>query len=308
MSEHPFICRRCTNLQTLVDYNDLRAHLRAAHGIRDLAPNDLNLYEIYPGSRYTLAQFRNRLPGQAFSNQSVDQSFPSTSTGQNIHSQAIGYTPMLTTVPHYQMAYLDTASNRPVTPSQSEVSHGVIETIVRQQVSNVVAQEMEAIVEQNNTFQTNFQQENDEFRNSLFDTISEEMKKATKELFDLLVAQLPKVGDNIIPPNTGASNTAVTPGTSAEAQNDDQPMTENIKPDPETSIGATALIADVENIPELVFIFVFLSFLPSQSNIQKFSLYLQVPMETIEENVATAPSQNTGTKPKKNKKKAVADQ
>lgn len=46
-----FTCRRCYNLPGFRNYNGLRAHLRAMHGISQLSPEELSLYETYPGSR-----------------------------------------------------------------------------------------------------------------------------------------------------------------------------------------------------------------------------------------------------------------
>lgn len=49
-----FICRRCAEPTYLVSYDDLRAHLRARHRVKDLLNSEISLYETYPGSRFLL--------------------------------------------------------------------------------------------------------------------------------------------------------------------------------------------------------------------------------------------------------------
>lgn len=296
MSEQPFICRRCPVPQTLVDYNDLRAHLRAGHGIRELPPNDLNLYEIYPGSRYMLPQFRNRLPGINISNPSIGHNLPGTSTGRKIHSQSTVYIPMLSDTPNYQ-AVTPNASYQTPMASPSEASSDAIENIVHQQVNNAIAQEMESIREQNSTFQTTLRQENDEFRDGLIETIKEELKKSTKELFSLLIAQLPNNGDDSVSPATGKS-IKVNPDKKVEDQQiEDQQVSENITFVPETSAEDHSPIVNVENVPAQVCNIIQNSSITEQNiHISRFTLFSQVPLEIVEE--AASLSQPTGTKPK----------
>lgn len=59
----PFVCRLCTGLPRFRSYNALRTHLRVIHGHREFHNSQLAMFEIYPGSRYTLPEFQNMLPG-----------------------------------------------------------------------------------------------------------------------------------------------------------------------------------------------------------------------------------------------------
>lgn len=47
-----YVCRRCEPHKGIRDYNGLRTHLRAAHGIKQVFNSDLVLYEAFPGSRH----------------------------------------------------------------------------------------------------------------------------------------------------------------------------------------------------------------------------------------------------------------
>lgn len=55
-----YVCRLCQppfEITPNNSYNNLRAHLRAQHGILHMQRHEVNLYETYPGSRFTQYPF-----------------------------------------------------------------------------------------------------------------------------------------------------------------------------------------------------------------------------------------------------------
>lgn len=52
-------CRRCVQAPRFSTYNTLRAHLRTQHNVRQLSDDDITLYEVYAGSRFTQPPYLN---------------------------------------------------------------------------------------------------------------------------------------------------------------------------------------------------------------------------------------------------------
>lgn len=162
----PFLCRHCNPHEFFWYYHHLRAHLRAAHRIRYVSPEDIVWYETYPGSslnapRPTPRYSRSNSRASSASSSRHSSPTPGPShqyDGNHVHSQLPGpsHRPQNIQNTHRDSTRLSSGSSnsnsaknvpcskQDASTSAQSVDTGVSAEALRQAVNEAVAAQLDS--------------------------------------------------------------------------------------------------------------------------------------------------------------------
>ena len=254
MSSQPaFICRLCLTQPRFVQYEYLRAHIRAIHSRPKLSHQELPFFEVFPGSRYLSDAFASQICNQAASSTMGNPSGANlqaniAGTGPNTSSIGINTSNSVSNTPNSMAVVNQPPENRSLAVSQrpneirstqtESLAAPTDEVVTIAQIRTLIrTQQEEAALENARHTRDTIQQMREEIQTSLMSGVKQAVSEMLKDFVrkhEQNSSASASVDGQIDSNTVNEPNTLTTTGSPSDDEINTEPTVENpVLPPPE---------------------------------------------------------------------------